>query len=707
MPVVDNLFRVIKPFPWKPSQFKSEIMIAAGKVVTVESTKEANRLMGLGYIEPLRIPFNNNQGRIHEMPARQFRGKRIGIWLVTSNYYSGGRIHLWQYAWCLADAGAEVFLITNGQPKWANDYPHQKRIRVLQDGRQEPPEDLDILMTDSKGDLGLMHYRRTHPRAALVTLNFETPNWVEMLVPDYAQKLNMTQRSKVAFQDADLIMANSGESLKYLKKWVGGDARYEYDAVLPPAVNEFALARSGKMEWPRKLEKPRNPYAVFSARPAAYKGFDLAISAIWALDIPFDIVLFGKPPTNVQGSDKHHAYIYAGQPDNVKFLAMRGARVALAPSLFEGFGMVPAEALASGTPVIAFDLPVLRQEYKGLRKHLTLVPYGDKTAFRKAVAKVATTPKPAVNSAPVLKRLGMRAMQRRIEALPYHAVKTNRVSAQLLGYWGVLPEAIESVYDFADEILIAFGRCPEAPKVDDGSLERIRAFPDPNKKIRIEIRDNWHDKKVMRQWCSDQNTGNFALVLDGDEVWVHPEKLLERGMMFGSPRWCNLWHSAKHWIYDVENKGTSGPGSRWGYRVRNGEPGSYCPHYRWSWWRRSFEWKHHSIPGAHDQEELYTRNSLQPPSKPTSESETVAQQVPECMIYHFGHALPRKVMAAKHSFYLKRDGSDPGRRMREAAWHEWDGEEGDCGDGVVESVDWDLPDIVKRAAASAARMKVE
>ena len=226
------------------------------------------------------------------------------------------------------------------------------------------------------------------------------------------------------------------------------------------------------------------------------------------------------------------------------------------------------------------------------------------------------------------------------------------------------------------------------------------------RQIRIEVRKEWHDKKVMRQWCSDHSKGNLCLVLDGDEVWVGLERLLENGIMFGSPRWVNLWHGASHWIYDVENAGTSGPGSRWGYRVRRGEPGSYTPHYRWSWYRRSFEWRHHSIPASRCQEELYTRNSLTPPTRPTSESETVAQQVPECMIYHFGHALPKKVMSAKHAFYLKRDSGDAGRRMREAAWHEWDGEEGDCSDGIVERVTWELPDIVKRAARSAAGMRV-
>ncbi len=60
-------------------------------------------------------------------------------------------------------------------------------------------------------------------------------------------------------------------------------------------------------------------------------------------------------------------------PDNViwlgqitdgymKFL-LRGAKALLFPSLEEGFGIPPLEALALGTPVIASDIPVLREIY--------------------------------------------------------------------------------------------------------------------------------------------------------------------------------------------------------------------------------------------------------------------------------------------------------------------------------------------------------
>lgn len=49
--------------------------------------------------------------------------------------------------------------------------------------------------------------------------------------------------------------------------------------------------------------------------------------------------------------------------DGYMKLLLRGAKALLFPSLEEGFGIPPLEALALGTPVIAADIPVLREIY--------------------------------------------------------------------------------------------------------------------------------------------------------------------------------------------------------------------------------------------------------------------------------------------------------------------------------------------------------
>ncbi len=681
-----SYYRVISPFKIKTVRgiIKS---LKPGEAVDIPTKKLEERLMAQGKITLMELPTRG--GAPSSKPANRYaKTRRVGIWLVTSAGYSGGRIHMYQYAWCLADAGAEVYLITNAHPKWVRDYPRNRRISVLIAGKDQPPSDLDLIITDSKHGMGqlALAYKRTHGWVPLTCMNFETPNWIKGFVP-YKEKT--LSHDKSVFKAADVLLANSRESLKYLREWLGAPATCGY--VLPPAVNTTAVDASEDVP----MMNTGRPFAVWSARSEKYKGADVAIRAVRELDVPFDLAMIGSSKINERATDKHAFYALSGISDAAKFTLMRNAHVVLAPSKFEGFGMVPVEAMASGTPVIARDLPVYREEYAGIDGGMIYVPRDDDDAFVSAVREVALAPKRKIDTKPVRDRLGMKAMSRRIEDVPYHHMRSKRVSAQLIAYWGFVPESLESIYPHVDEIKIAFGRVPNAPVVDDGSLERIRAFPDPAGKIQLRVRDDWEDKKRMREWCSRQSTGNYMLVLDGDEVWVGLDEWIDEAIPFGCPRWMNFWHDDKHWVYDSNRL----LGLRWGFKI--GAYGSYCPHYRWSWWRPSYFWAHHSKPADRARNSLHTKAT----DEDASSYLVTAEKVPDCVIYHLGHCLPRGTMDAKHEFYLKRDGADTGRVKRKTAWRGWKGELGDCGDGIVERVTWNVPDIVKRGYRSVKGLK--
>jgi glycosyltransferase involved in cell wall biosynthesis len=78
---------------------------------------------------------------------------------------------------------------------------------------------------------------------------------------------------------------------------------------------------------------------------------------------------------------------YLPQPDLARVVA--GAAAVVVPSWYEGFGLPALEALACATPVVASDLPALREV---LGDRAELVPPGDPAALAGALARVLDDP---------------------------------------------------------------------------------------------------------------------------------------------------------------------------------------------------------------------------------------------------------------------------------------------------------------------------
>jgi glycosyltransferase involved in cell wall biosynthesis len=140
--------------------------------------------------------------------------------------------------------------------------------------------------------------------------------------------------------------------------------------------------------------------------PAAYllavgtreprKGLDVLLAAYRALladvpDVP-PLVLAGAagwgPQLDTTGL--RDRVILLGYVDAATLRGLVAGAVALAfPSRYEGFGLPPLEALAAGTPVVASDLPVLREV---LGSHARFAVPGDAAALATALRDVLERP---------------------------------------------------------------------------------------------------------------------------------------------------------------------------------------------------------------------------------------------------------------------------------------------------------------------------
>ncbi|MFA7718078.1 MAG: glycosyltransferase [Candidatus Absconditabacterales bacterium] len=563
------MFRVLKSHKFKDSRgapFQKE----PGDLVEVCVRKTANELLTSGVIGSA----NESHVITRDVTnvAKPFaKTLRVGVWIKTSHHYSGGRIHLYQYAWTLANMGAEVYLITDRRPKWADDYPLLDNLQIIIEGKKNIPADIDIIMTDSKDGLGkrALQWSRNNPQIKFICLNFETANWATSIFPPLGKRMQPVEN---VYKFADYLIANSDESKKWLHEAMiavgAGDIEI---GVFPPATNNFSMEKVEICGW----NPPARPYAFYAARGCDYKKANVAIAAMNALKMPFDLVMMGQPAPNMPSSPDHTIHCLQGASDAIKYKALANATVTFAPSLFEGYGMVPGESLCAGTPVIAYDLPVLRQVYGNnivYAKHNNVKDFVAKV--RKFVPKFIDQ-KPKIAKKKMINDYGMKRLETYMDNLKFHTFTKTKITAQLITYYGFVPESILSVVPYIDELTVAFGRVQLAPHIEDGSKERLeKTLAKLPKHIKIHYKDQdlWDSKTDMRRWCTDKMSGNHLLLLDGDEIWTDIEAVLNDPSGFPAPRWVNFWHDAKHWVYDARQGE-----SRWGVNDPN-YTGSVCRH---------------------------------------------------------------------------------------------------------------------------------
>lgn len=171
-------------------------------------------------------------------------------------------------------------------------------------------------------------------------------NFYSFWMDTFLEKIWQNWDKKAALRCTKMI-ATSNVIKERIKKIYGIDA----DVIYPPVDTE-------PLKKIKKMNRKEN-WFLYSGRIETYKGVRLAIEACAKAGVPLKVVGKGDDleemkelvqRLNAKGFVKFLGYV----SDEEKFDLMSRAKALLFPVRHEDFGIVPVEANASGTPVIAF-----------------------------------------------------------------------------------------------------------------------------------------------------------------------------------------------------------------------------------------------------------------------------------------------------------------------------------------------------------------
>jgi glycosyltransferase involved in cell wall biosynthesis len=222
--------------------------------------------------------------------------------------------------------------------------------------------------------------------AAAVTIHDLLPMLYPELYRGRLEAMYVARATRRSARRADRVLCGSATTRERILSELGVDP--ERVALAPWGVDEvFRMGATGA----------ESGYLLFVGRWEARKGLDVLLAALReaaARDPGTRLMLAGGPgrpaaaevaalraepnvETALDPSDQELASLYAG------------ATALVYPSRMEGFGFPVAEAMASGCPVIASDLPELRELAGDAAVYF---PPGDSQALADAMIAVAEDP---------------------------------------------------------------------------------------------------------------------------------------------------------------------------------------------------------------------------------------------------------------------------------------------------------------------------
>jgi glycosyltransferase involved in cell wall biosynthesis len=477
----------------------------------------------------------------------------IGIWMNNVNHYSGGRVHLLLMAYSLAEMGHKVTIVTDQLPRFLGDlryYDVGDRIEYIYgDDRlttnwltKATANNMNIVIATPRIYEAFYYAKKWNLPCYAFLL--ETPNFVSQYRGGQdSTELYWEDYKKSILSDATFVMCNPGPTIEAAKEWLS-DFRGEFFEC-PPAINVRAADRAACEE---------ENEVCFVGRHLDFKKPDDVVLAVGKL--PENI----RPSINFIGSHNDQVRerllnkarpmgvqikFYAGLDDYNKFALIKRSKALLAPSEFEGFGMVLAEALYCEKPVIAYDIPIIRHVYGD---SVNLVPKRDLKGVVDTLRVLLENPEKRLLQG-LKGKLDMYSPTSNIPCLPFkvknnlrnifygkYATENSKITAGIIVLNGedTLEKCLKSIYEHVEHIIIVEGVVEDYAKQNptlhangrsvDKTIEIVENFYDPLGKIELVMEDKiWKNKNEMQNEIAKRVKTGLYLKVDADEIWAEKD----------------------------------------------------------------------------------------------------------------------------------------------------------------------------------------
>lgn len=491
---------------------------------------------------------------------------KVGIFIHNVHHYSGGRYL--GYLICMALAKyMDVVMVTDYSPshflKNFRGYEELKNFKIMIDinyGSKIEENDFDFVIGIPNEPAMYAQMYGERFGIPCYTIIFETPNYVSKFRSGADSTEEYWAGLKKHIPKMNGLIGISGQTTHYAKKWLEDEHFNNVNTIYPP-INTH-IADEVKVDE-NVVEEDRS--IIFISRFVAHKNpMTLLEKLIEMKRPPSKIYLVGKIGgvtgdriKKLQDNNKGvKIEAHLGCDDRRKFELIKKSKLLIFPTIFEGFGMPPTEAMYFGKQVLTYDIPVMKEVYG---KYVHYVESKDDKAFINKIQKILdgdciSTPKEIeeyVRPWALLENYGHKLI---------HNLMPLRLSIGTIIFNGgdYIKKALDAVYPLAYEIIIVEGAVEDmmhAANKDgsstDNTVKVIKAYKDPDNKIKF-IQGRWENKNEMQNIIAQNVKGDIYMKMDADEIWKSLDIIkvlnmfrLDKHLMIVSPAFYHFWKNLK------------------------------------------------------------------------------------------------------------------------------------------------------------------